>query len=389
MSESPIAELFISAGPGEWRAAWVEDGDAVELYIERGDTRPPGSVHLGRVVRMAPGLDAALVDIGDERPALLRRRDAADADLTEGARVLVQVRREARADKAPLLTGKIAGPDLPALAERAARLDPPAQLWPTPGLAAALGLRLPAAPARIVADDAAVLAELRGAFSGAEIAQQPTAEWPLDLDAAFAAALTPSVALRGGGSVHIEETRTATFIDVDTGTPEAGSAERAALTVNRAAAALIARHIRLRNLSGPIVVDFVGLDRRDQREQVRQSLAASVARDPATPEVLGWTRLGHLELVRPRRGRSLADAMLAPGSPAKRPLTLAYEALRQLQREARAHPAAKWRLAVAPGIEAALRGPAAPALKALETRLGRQIAIVAEPESAGFDIAAV
>jgi ribonuclease G len=388
-----MSELLIAAGPGEWRAAWVENGEAVELYVERGDTKPPGSVHLGRVARLVPGLDAALIDIGDDRPALLRRRDAADADLSEGARALVQVRREAWADKAPLLTGKIAAPDLPALAASAAGLDPPAQLFPGPGFAAALALRLPGVAARIAADDAAILAELRGAFPGSEIARHPAADWPLDLDAAFEAALTPSTALRGGGSVHIDETRTAICIDVDTGTPETGTAERAALAANRAAATLIARHIRLRNLSGPIVIDFVGLaggtGRRDHRDRVRQALAAALAGDPAKPEVLGWTRLGHLELVRTRRGRSLADAMLVPGGPAKQPLTLAYEALRRLQREARANPAAKWLLAAAPGIEAALRGPAGPALKALETRLGRHIAIAGEPGREGFDIAAV
>jgi ribonuclease G len=385
-----VSELLIAAGPGEWRAAWVENGEAVELYVERGDTRPPGSVLLGRVVRVVPGLDAALIDIGDERPALLRRRNAGGADLTEGARVLAQVRREAWADKAPLLTGKIVVPDPPALAERAARLDPPAQLLPAPGFAAALGLRLPAAPERIVADEAAIVAELRAAFPGSEIAQQPVSEWPTDLDAAFEAALSPSTALRGGGSVHIAETRAATLIDVDSGTPDGGTAERAALAANRAAATLIARQIRLRNLAGPIVVDFVGLareaGRRDHREQVRQALAAAIAGDPTKPEVLGWTRLGHLELVRTRRGRSIGDAMLAPGSPAKTALTLAYEALRRLQREARANPAATWRLSVALGIEAALRGPAATALKAFETRLGRPVRIVPEPGCDGFDI---
>lgn len=384
-----MSELFIAPGPGEWRAALVEDGGAVELYVERGDTKPPGSVHLGRVVRLAPGLDAALVEIGDARPALLRRRDAAGADLIEGARVLVQLRREAWADKAPLLTGKIAAPDLPALAERAARLDPPAQLLPAPGFAAALALRLPAMPERIVADDAATLAELRSAFPGVKVAHQPAPEWPIDLDAVFEAALAPSVAIRGGGRLHIAETPTATLIDVDTGTPDSGTAERAARAINRAAAAAIARHLRLRNLSGPIIVDFVGLDRRDHRERVRDALAAAVAGDPAKPEVLGWTRLGHLELVRPRRGRSLSDAMLTPGTPAKTPVTLAHEALRRLQREARANLAATWRLTAAPAIAAALRGPAAAASRALETRLGRPIEIVTEPGRDGFDIGAV
>ncbi|MGC2411962.1 MAG: hypothetical protein WA459_04600, partial [Stellaceae bacterium] len=84
-------ELLISAGPGEWRAAWLEDGLAAELYVERGAPLPAGGIHLGRVVRLATGLEAVFVDIGDERPAFLPVRAGAEADLNEGARVVVQI----------------------------------------------------------------------------------------------------------------------------------------------------------------------------------------------------------------------------------------------------------------------------------------------------------
>src|SRR5271155_1824396 len=94
-------ELLISAGPGEWRAAWVDGGEAVELYVERGDTKPAGSIHLGRVVRVVPGLAAALVDIGDARPGFLPLRELPDPAPQEGARLVVQLRREAWQDKAP------------------------------------------------------------------------------------------------------------------------------------------------------------------------------------------------------------------------------------------------------------------------------------------------
>src|SRR5580704_13204224 len=199
-------ELLISAGPGEWRAAWVEDGEAVELYVERGDTKPAGSRHLGRVVRVVSALDAALVDIGDERPGFLPLRDVPEGtQATEGARLIVEVRREAWQDKAPRLTAKTAEPEL---VGRASELQPPVQLVPAPGLAAALALRLPALPQRIVADDTAPLAELRRAFSGAAISHRPATDWPVDLDALFDAALSPSLALHQGGTVHIEETRT-------------------------------------------------------------------------------------------------------------------------------------------------------------------------------------
>ena len=110
---------------GEWRAAWVEAGAAVELYVERGDTVPPGSIHLGRGVRRTPGLDAVLVDIGHERPGFLPFGDAAaDQRLDEGARVVVQVRREAQQDKGARLSARIAprhGLDPAEFAAQAAR----------------------------------------------------------------------------------------------------------------------------------------------------------------------------------------------------------------------------------------------------------------------------
>ena len=382
-------DLLIGAGPGEWRAAWVEQGAAVELYVERGDTAPAGSVHLGRVVRRTLGLDAVLVDIGYERPGFLPLGHAADQRLDEGARIIVQVRREAQQDKGARLSGRIAPHEAARLAKSAARLEPPAQLDPPPGFTRALALRLPDRPEHVLTDDAAILRELREAFPEAEIAHRTIEDWPLDLDAAFAAALTPSLALPGGGSIHIAETRAAVLIDVDTGTPDAPSAERAAIAANLAAAKTIARQLRLRQLGGGIVIDFIGLEGRGARDRLRQAMAAALAGDPAQPQVLGWTRLGHFELVRPRRGRPLSEAMLEAGSIGKSSAALAFEALRLLQREARARPAANWRLVVAPAVEAALRGIGAAGLHALETRLGRHIAIAAEPgrDPAAFDIA--
>jgi Ribonuclease G/E len=381
-------DLLIGAGPGEWRAAWVEAGAAVELYVERGDTAPAGSIHLGRVVRRTPGLDAVLVDIGNERPGFLPVGDAAEQRLDEGARVIVQVRREPQRDKGARLSARIATHDAVQLAESAARLEPPAQLVPPPGFAGALALRLPAKPEHILTDDGATVPELREAFPETEIAHRAIGEWPLDLDAAFAAALAPSLALSGGGSIHIAETRAAVLIDVDTGTPDAASAERAALAANLIAAKTIARQLRLRQLAGGIVIDFVGLEGRGARDRLRQAVAAALVGDPADPQVLGWTRLGHLEIVRPRHGRPLSDAMLEPQGLGKSSRTLAFEALRHLQREARAQPAADWRLIVSPAVEVALRGPAAAGLRALETRLGRQILVTVEPNRArdAFDI---
>lgn len=394
-------ELLIAAGPGEWRAVWVEDEEPAELHVERGDIAPAGSIHLGRVVRLSPGLDAALVDIGEARPGFLPvSRDPPH----EGARIVVQVRREMQRDKGARLSARLDPAEADRLLAEAAALDPPALLYPAPGFANSLKLRLPDRPERVVVDDAGTLSELRRTFPDSEIAQCPVRDWPFDLEGLFESALAPSMNLPGGGVIHIDEARAAVLIDVDTGSSETGSAARSARRTNLAASRAIARHLRLRRLGGGIVVDFAALDTLRERERVRQTLAAALESDPAKPQLLGWTRLGHLEIVRPRRFRSLCETMLhapgldAPGlnapGPRKNAATLAFEALRRIAAEARANPAANWRLAVVPAVEIALRGPAAAALASLETRLGRRIAIESLPggadrEAQPFDIRAL
>lgn len=378
-------DLLIAAGPGEWRAAWLEDGVAVELHVERGDSPPPGSIHLGRVVRRIAGLGAALVDIGAERPGFLPQREPLD----EGARVIVTVRREAQRGKGALLSRQLPDAGRGPLAARAARLDPPAPLDPPAGFAAALALRLPGKPERVLIDDIASLSALRAAFAEAEIASVEPTDWPIDVDAAFAAALAPSLALSGGGSLHLAETQAAVLVDVDTGSLAAGSPERNAIAINLEAAAAIARQIRLRQLGGGVIVDFAALEGRGPRARVHAAMAAALAGDPAVPQVLGWTRLGHLEIVRPRRLRPLSEAMLALPAPGLSAVALAFACLRMAARQARAQPATNWRLVVAPAVATALRGPAAAALRALEGRLGRPFAIAVEPQGAAhpFDIA--
>ena len=99
-------ELLISAGPGEWRAALLETGVPVELFVERGDRSEAESLHLGRIVRLLPALGAALVDIGGDRPAFLPQSEVLPRGkrLNEGERVVVQVRREAQGGKAARVT---------------------------------------------------------------------------------------------------------------------------------------------------------------------------------------------------------------------------------------------------------------------------------------------
>ena len=368
-------ELVIATGPGEWRAALVEDGEPVELRVERGDGIEAGSIHLGRVVRLLPALGAAQVDIGGTRPAFLPQNQIFPRSrrLAEGERVVVQIRREAQGGKAAQLTTAIAEQADIAAADR---YDPPQRLFPAPSFAVALAGIFPAID-RILVDEPGSIPEIRAAFPGSTVAHLPESEWPFDLDALFEEALATTITLPGSGSIHFEPSRAAVLIDVDSGTPESGSPERTAIAVNLAAAAAIARHIRLRNFVGGIVIDFVGLDDRGARERVRTTLARCLAKDRLQPQILGWTRLGHLEVVRRRRTRPLADQLLeaAPDIFVKTAATVAYEALRAVWRAARAQPRHGWRLSVASEVAAALDGEASAALREVEQRLGRSVTI--------------
>src|SRR6185312_4326960 len=118
-----------------------------------------------------------------------------------------------------------------------------------------------------------------------------------------------------------------------------------------------ARQIRLRNLAGAIVIDVVSMPRRADREAVAAELAGTLAADPAHPQLLGWTRLGHVELTRRRRHKSLAAILCepAPGGGRRRSaLTLALDALRIAAREAAQAPGRPLQLGVHPEVAAAL-----------------------------------
>jgi len=429
-------DLLLAVSPGELWAALVEGGEATALRVFRATRRVAiGEVILGRIVALRPDLPAALVDIGQDRPGFLSAEDAVPgkgiAALHEGQAVIVQVVKEPRADKAaglsmrPRLAGRHAvlrptrpgqdweargaaasvapdelAADLDALRRRwqaietAARSgDPPARLEraATP-VALALGDFATGRPDRIIVDDRAALAEARAWLAR----HQPELLEKLELHPAalplfeehgvageIAAALAPRVGLPGGGALTIETTAAATLIDVDSGGGERRGKDAAAsaLAVNLAAAHAIARHIRLRNLAGPIIIDFVGMRRREQRDRVRGALAEALAGD-GDSEILGWTRIGHMELVRKRRQAPLGELLFEyrpGGGLVKTPLTVALEALRSLLREAEATPGRAPRLHLHPEVAAALEGEAREGLRALETRLGRPIALIPEP----------
>ncbi|MCH8237795.1 MAG: Rne/Rng family ribonuclease [Proteobacteria bacterium] len=197
------------------------------------------------------------------------------------------------------------------------------------------------------------------------------------------AALSPVVGLPGGGSIIISETPALNAIDVNTGAADAGSREQTAFEVDLEAAREVARQIRLRNLSGLIVVDFVPVRDAKRRRRLLDALKEAVGADPLGPHVSGFTPMGLVEMTRPRHGLSLLEIFGLPwpaaaAAPLKSPLTQALEALRRVLREAREAKSAALTLKAPPAVIEALKGPAAAALKEAEERLGLAIRLVAD-----------
>lgn len=194
------------------------------------------------------------------------------------------------------------------------------------------------------------------------------------IGAALEAALAAEIPLPGGGSLALTPARALTAIDVDSGShaqtlAQGSTAGQVALAVNRAAAKEIARQLRLRQIGGIVVVDFIDMDSARDREAVRTALQEATAADPAPVQIGGWSRLGLLELSRRREGLSLA-ASLTHACPACQgggrlwdPLLVLLPAWRQLEQLLLRHPTARPVLTLAPGLVAALGGDLPPLLR--------------------------
>ncbi len=122
-----------------------------------------------------------------------------------------------------------------------------------------------------------------------------------DITAAIEELDNSNVPLKSGGSIIIECTRAMTVIDVNLGS---GSD---VIKANTEAAIEIARQIRLRNICGMIVVDFISMQHKNDRHSILKKLEQESESDPANPQLHGFTRLSNFEITRRRRTHSLKE----------------------------------------------------------------------------------
>ena len=125
-----------------------------------------------------------------------------------------------------------------------------------------------------------------------------------DLIGQFENLLKPYVILPSGGVIIIEETAAMTVVDVNSG------ADKNILNVNLEAAVEISRQLRIRNIGGIVMADFINMNSKSQREKVLQELEKSFVNDPCTSQCHGITELGVFEISRQRRTPTLAEKLI-------------------------------------------------------------------------------
>ncbi|MDB5416551.1 MAG: hypothetical protein JWR10_4886 [Rubritepida sp.] len=321
-----MMQIHLARSPGERRVALLRDGELYLYRLER-PARPDGvgDIVRGRIAAVMPALAGAFVALPGGETGFLPESDAEGRRIpSEGTLLTLRVTRAAQGGKGKRVSA------------RTPQIDGEGVITPGPDTALRWAATYP--DARVISDDAAEVARLRGVLGAKRVVQQPEA---------FDDALEDEVArlhaaeweLTGGGRLIFSPLPALTAVDVDSG----GADPR---EVNGIAIAEFARQLRLRDLAGPILLDLAGLSVK-QRTALEPTLRAALAPDGLT-QLLGIGPLGLFEMRRARVFPPLHELL------ADRALTRGLALLRRAARESAVAPSRRLALCAPPAVIAAL-----------------------------------
>lgn len=396
-----VKQILITINEDESRLAILEGKLLEEVYVERRDTGSiTGNIYLGRVQNVLQGMEAAFVDIGEQRNAFLSADDiigeGSEGDVGQhhfepgpapekngkknrgigvrkGQSALVQVTRAPRGSKGARLTTQIAlpsrymvlvphkdfigisrrieGKERERLQKLAGEIKPDnmgiivrtqaegqskptligdlaylKEQWEkvqkdaakaTPGTPVYKEMDLPMKiirdvfgpeVRRILVDDKAKYAEISSYIGDIEPGRASTVKYYRKREPLFARygvdnqvsnALKTKIWLKSGGYLIIEDTEALTSIDVNTGRYVGRvSLEKTIVKTNLEAVREIGRQLRLRDIGGLIVIDFINMGTAGDRDKVLREFEAVLEEDRAKTEVVEISRLGLIEMTR-------------------------------------------------------------------------------------------
>ncbi|USD37264.1 MULTISPECIES: ribonuclease G [Ferrimonas] len=475
-------ELLINVTPTENRVALLERGQLQEVHIERrGKLGIVGNIYRGKVTRVLPGMQAAFVDIGQDKAAFLHASDiiphtecVAEPEKKQfqaqdiatlvrpGQDIMVQVTKDPLGTKGARLTTDITLPSrylvfMPGAAhvgvsqrveseqERERLKKIVGQFVDTDGgfiirtaaeAASEQELAHDAAflrrvwrkvserrrrpggkvtplyedltlPRRILRDLAiskiervqvdsrlaiAELTEFAEEFvpEVAPVLEHFTGPSPLfdlfDVENEIQRSLERKVELKNGGYLIIDQTEAMTTIDINTGAFVGHrNLEETIFNTNLEATRTIAHQLRLRNLGGIIIIDFIDMTSEEHRSRVLSTLQAALDQDRVKTSVSGFSRLGLVEVTRKRTRESLEHVLCGEcpsckGTGSMKTVdTVCYEMFREIIRVDRQYDADEFSVYVAPTVHDALVGDEAHSLAELEVFIGKRIRLQPEP----------
>lgn len=178
-----------------------------------------------------------------------------------------------------------------------------------------------------------------------------------NVDEDIARALSRRVDLKSGGYLVFDQTEALTTVDVNTGGyVGARNFDDTVFRTNLEAAQAIARQLRLRNLGGIVIVDFIDMVRDDHRDSVLNEFRKQLGRDRVKTMIGGFSQLGLVEMTRKRTRESLTQMLSEPCGACegrgvvKTARSVCYDVLREILREARAFNPREFRVVAAPQV---------------------------------------
>ncbi|MCA1713682.1 MAG: ribonuclease G [Gammaproteobacteria bacterium] len=193
-------------------------------------------------------------------------------------------------------------------------------------------------------------------------------------------ALEKEVPLKSGGYLVIDQTEAMTTVDVNTGSfLGQRNLEETVYRTNLEAAQAVARQLRLRNLGGIIIIDFIDMSDAEHRRQVLRTLEKSLTKDHAKTTVYDFSPLGLVEMTRKRTVESLERQLCEPCHECggrgmlKTSETVTYEIFREITRAVRQFEAARLLVIASPKVVARITDEESAAVAELEEFLGKSI----------------
>ncbi|WP_263078230.1 ribonuclease G [Endozoicomonas sp. Mp262] len=199
-------------------------------------------------------------------------------------------------------------------------------------------------------------------------------------------ALSRKVQLKSGGYLIIDQTEAMTTIDVNTGAFVGHrNLEETIFKTNLEAAVAIARQLRLRNLGGIIIIDFIDMEEPEHQRQVQRAFDKSLEKDHAKTNITGVSDLGLVEMTRKRTRESLEN-VLCESCPTcsgrgtlKTAETVCYEIFREILRAARAYESDGYRVLASESVVDRLLDEESNNVADLEQFIGKPVRFQVEP----------